>query len=1204
MKTFPAALLLLLAYANALEADAAANGPAPIEGLIFYQDFDHQGVALCGDGWAWTQEVPADRLVAGRFGKACRFERPRTNYLSVNQASVETGTDGFQAGPDATLSSVPWETSFGKHVLRAQNSAQGIVWQTAPIVVRTRAPHRPNKVFVFSAYVRAERPGVKVRLSLSDRKESGDWRAEVAAADGKTQAKAPSKTAAKEPLETVTTPATATLTTGWQRIAARLEIDARRPEQALIGTLELLDQASGPILTDGLQLEQACVYPLVNTDPTSWIAGGQTSGHAWIDMPVRHAGFTGASGTLACWVRPMPDQCGGTRDVGAAVSIGNGWWNPVWQVGGQTWYAGEAPTKQPKGKVPGGAAQKRLLEPASHDGWHHLLLAWDEQEAAGYLDGQQFGKTPLTRGEPAPAAILRLGGSFLEGVTMTGDLDEVALYSRRLPDDEIRRLADAADALARQLPTVLVRRPLRTEFLRSEPQAQISLDIVPYGSSPAEASLAAGVSDLGASVKQVWRPGRPVQLAIKPWLSEPGRCRMTVEAAAGKSTVRASDWLEVFEEPSTPEFIIYAWGGTDADLEERGFNCLFGEPSSLLRRGMWAIARIDVRDGVPHPWSPETRERARPIAERVARAAMAHPNVRACLVNSEAFHPPFPTDQPWFLEWLKSETGLERIPPEIKRPPLHVQAKNDSDVPAIIPADFPSHKFLRWWTERGQGYYLLNNQLARWMRGAGLKTIYYTDQPEVAAQFEAMDLVDFWGYPKSPDGLVARFSHASCFARLAGKPFQAMPGTVYWDDGNGLWLNDADGKRKVLCLSPDCLKENLWISVACPTTSIGLYGLGERHTELYDKACDTAMTEAYRLISPVGVLVGGLPAEQAKVALLETDGLDFTQPGVQDNYVRHWLMRTASRVLARARLPYDWITDEHVRAGWLARYQAVVVPGAWALPAATHRALVDYARSGGQVIADRVMRAEIPNARRLEINTQTYPDEAADRELGAWARATRDRLPGWATVTPAESVFTYTREAGDARYVLVVNDHRQSGPQYEKWKVMLNAIGRKAHEPLRDQGLAQDIQVTLPAGLALYDVLKHRRLETTSVGRQQRASLTLEPGGAAVIAAFPRPLKQLALTVPSRLARGNEATIALQVLDDAGRPAPGRQLAEIRITRPDGQVWSGQQRYRRIIDGRLSMPLRLPRSAQPGAWRVEVREWTSGLRAAATVNVE
>ena len=57
-----------------------------------------------------------------------------------------------------------------------------------------------------------------------------------------------------------------------------------------------------------------------------------------------------------------------------------------------------------------------------------------------------------------------------------------------------------------------------------------------------------------------------------------------------------------------------------------------------------------------------------------------------------------------------------RIPPEIKRPPLHVQAKNDSDVPAIIPADFPSHKFLRLDRTRA-GLLPAQQPLRRWMRG-------------------------------------------------------------------------------------------------------------------------------------------------------------------------------------------------------------------------------------------------------------------------------------------------------------------------------------------------------------------------------------------------------------------------------------------------------------------------------------------------------
>ena len=1187
--------ILLLLLVAGLSGSSRRGLAAPGDGLIFYQGFDHAGRALCAGGWATDQQVPSGLLVAGRFGKACRFERASANFLSANQSSAEAGTEGFAAGRGVGLSSVPAQTPFGKRALRAAPAAAAPVWSTAPARVKVASHYRPAKVFLFSAYLRSERPGVKVRLSLEDEAEAGDWRAPILAANEAAVKKDP-KAAPKPPLETVAAPAEIALTGGWQRVDARLEVDARRPEQVLAARLEVLEGAPAAILADGLQLEQACVYPLSNTDPTSWIPGGEKRGPAWIDLVVRETGFTGERGTFGCWVRPLPDQCGGTRSVMAIATIGTGWWSPLWQVGGSQWYGGEAPTKQKRGKIAGGAAEKGLFEAGAHEGWHHLALAWDETDASAYLDGKLLGKTPLEPGRPAPGTVLRLGGSFLETTPMTGDLDEVFLYSRRLPEAEIAALAGAPAPLAAALPRILVRRPLRTTFLRSEGEARIPLEVVPYGAAPAPATVTARVPDLKASLTETVRPGKTAVLALRPWLRAPGKSELVVEAASGASRVVARDFVEVFEEPTTPEFLIYAWGGEEKDLEERGFNCLFGEPRSLLERGMWAIARIDVRDAVPHPWSAEIRSRARAAAERTARAAMAHPNVRRCLVNSECSHPPFPAAEPWFREWMKREAGLDRVPAEVANGPVRVPPREGFTPPALLPEEYPPYRFLRWWTERGQGYYLLNNQIARWMRAAGLHTTYYSDQPEVARQFEGMDLADFWGYPKTPEGLVARFSHAYNLARLDGKPFQAMPGTVYWDDGNGLWQTDTDGKRKVLCLSPDCLRENLWISVACPSTSIGLYGIGERRTEIYDKACDTTMTETYGLIRPVGVLAGGLPQEQPRVALLETDGLYFIQPGV-DDWVRHWLTRTASRAMARARLPYDWITDDHVYAGWLSRYDAVFVPGAWCLPERTHKALVAYAKAGGKVIADKVMRAEIPGMQRLDIRTQAYPDEDVLRELVGWAASYRDAHPGWARVTPTADVIAYTREAGPARTLFLVNDRREPGPLYERWKVTMNAIGRKPLEPLRDKGLPQDVQVNLPAGFAVYDVLAHRRLETTPEGDRQNMAVHLEPGAAAVLAAFPRAIGKVSLRAPARLAPGTEGAMAVQVLDEAGKPVAGRQMVEVKVTQPDGSAWAGVQRYRRVADGTLTVPLRLPLTAQKGTWRVEVLEWVSGQRA-------
>ncbi len=429
------------------------------------------------------------------------------------------------------------------------------------------------------------------------------------------------------PLETVTKPGEVVLDTKWQRVMTLLELDVRRSEQQLQGQLELVEGAPAVILADGLQLEQTAVYPTTNTAPTTWLPGGTSCGHGWLEVFAADTGFTGQSGTIACWVRPVPDECGGTRPVNAVVAIGTGWFNPIWQLGGGTWYASDGHKSGfEKGRLSGAAADQGLHEPGAHDGWHHLALAWDDKEAVGYLDGKPFGKGDIEPGQLAPSTAIRLGGSFLEGTPMNGDLDEVAVYQQRLSETEVATLAERDRSLAAELPRVLVRRPIRMTFLRSEPQAEITLEPVPYvtdGDSasdtrvgrpfqavataqkgrPTLASVQADISAVQATLTAQTPVGKSGLLSLRPWLAAPGKHPIRVRVEAGKDQVTIDDFIEVFEEPAGREFIIYAWGGGD-DLKERGFNSAVaagrGAHRQLLDRGMWAQrAHRRSRRGAP-----------------------------------------------------------------------------------------------------------------------------------------------------------------------------------------------------------------------------------------------------------------------------------------------------------------------------------------------------------------------------------------------------------------------------------------------------------------------------------------------------------------------------------------------------------------------------------------------------------------------------
>ena len=563
---------------------------ADVSGLIFYTGFEDGYSGRCGRGW--RLELPERPRVPGRFLRAYRMEPARANLLTANQASVDTGLDGFVAGANVRLTTLLPKPVKQGNALQAAGPAPGVLWTLSPRDLQAQNPHRPTMTFVLSAYLRADKPGAKVRLTLRDELEGGNWRETIEAANRTALEKDP-KAKVTPPFATVTQPGELVLTGQWQRVMALLELDNRRKAQKLVGGLELLDGAPAAVLADNLQLEQVAVYPTSNTTPTTWLPGGERLPAGWLDFAADRCDFEGRTGTVACWVRPLPDECGGTRPVGPALALGTGWFAPVWTVGGGMWYAcnGWASRFQ-KGRMSVGDLDKRLLEPGAHDGWHHLALAWDEQEAVAYCDGVRLGRCSVEYGKPAYGTTIRLGGSFLERAPMCGDLDEVCLFARRLGDEEVAQLAQRDKPLSDELPppALHLRQPARLTFLRSEAEA-----VLPLAPNLADrlGSISAAAPAFGAKATGQASAAKPLLLKFKPWLMPPGKYPFKVEVSAGDARCVVEDEIEVFEEPQG-RFIIYGWGGTD-DLEKIGLNAAVvggaGAQRELLERGLWANSR-------------------------------------------------------------------------------------------------------------------------------------------------------------------------------------------------------------------------------------------------------------------------------------------------------------------------------------------------------------------------------------------------------------------------------------------------------------------------------------------------------------------------------------------------------------------------------------------------------------------------------------
>ena len=95
-ETSGASLRARLARARAKQAAQAAT-LSPLErDLLFFTNFEQDGVALLDNSEAVRYELEKDHYRPGKFGRGYYFEKARHNLLPGEMADVETGMQGFK----------------------------------------------------------------------------------------------------------------------------------------------------------------------------------------------------------------------------------------------------------------------------------------------------------------------------------------------------------------------------------------------------------------------------------------------------------------------------------------------------------------------------------------------------------------------------------------------------------------------------------------------------------------------------------------------------------------------------------------------------------------------------------------------------------------------------------------------------------------------------------------------------------------------------------------------------------------------------------------------------------------------------------------------------------------------------------------------------------------------------------------------------
>ena len=1214
----PAAVLSNIEKAR-LKQDAALAALSPLQKeIVLLANFEQDAVFL-GNSRVLPVELETSHFRAGKFGRGYFFEKPRHNLLPASRADVETDVSAFQAQAPARVASVPAQTPFGPRVLAVFLPEAGATVRTTPakVAFRLHLGHEKTVALLASCFVKGPRDArlkAEVAFLPKDLPTPPAGKAEAAPAQ-------PDKPFPQE----------ITLTGDWRRVACYATGDARLPEREAVLTLSVAGGAPFHLLADHFQFEQSGYYPHNHLVPTTWIPGGQTAPATFADLAGDlRAAFPTHEGTIAFWTATPRDT--NLTGIGGIywLSFGIWWRDPIWSMGTYTMTTGDKFCYFRGANVTDGA-------------WHHLAMAWDAAKAAVFVDGKPL--STYERTDPDIAGKLeqyrmRLGGSVQDGQAANSVLDEIVVFKRRLADTEVVALAGATAPLVATPNRALFSAGPRTVFYRDEPSATLQVQLTRLGAATAPVDVDLALGDLVAGRSRVTPPPGSAALRqseirnpkseIAPLAAltfSPARlkagtypCRVASLLPDG-SAVYHEFPVEIVPALRPDHYVFSSWASGAETADWRGFCRRLGLNSidtyatnieTLGKEGFLYGWHYNFGNGV---WSPANREAVRAQTRQGIQERSLFPNWRYTLFNSEVAPWVVPDDAArasWFDAWARKELGAPIPAGGWKMGTTHnpIQCwftegqKPGKDGIYKVPETF---RFLKWWYNRGCGWWRLNAEAAAEVRKTRPDVLLWTDPLWYPGQVADLDAGSTWSYQTAAEPLVGEFETSYAALRGTDKQYFATLG-LHYVAGDWLTVTEPDGKKKSLMPTPDDAIQQAWLAVAhIPTDGVtywyldgwyhGLRGAQEHYCP--PDSLERLGEAITRDLMPLGTMLKHVPNAQRPIGLLlpeTTQWMDAGEGGWgwgtahYPNNWRAWLGTTG--------IPCDVILDNNITPGALARYKVLFFPMAEYVSEEVHRELVAAANGGTRIIVDAYCRQDYPHMERWD---QEYYHKMPAAKRAGYGKATLERLgqlrqqllPDLEAYAVGEEgkLLTNIREYHGVKYVSIVNDNRQEGP-YTQWT--------KKPE-FKPYGKAQRVKAVLraPQESAVYEFTQSRRLPTTWENGRLVVSVDLPPHAGRLLCLYPKPLAEVAVQAgPCRL--GVPTRIAVTALDGPGHPAPGRQLIEARLLDPAGKEHDESGLYR-MADGKVAIPFRPALNDPPGTWRIEVRERTSGLTASAAI---
>lgn len=308
------------------------------------------------------------------------------------------------------------------------------------------------------------------------------------------------------------------------------------------------------------------------------------------------------------------------------------------------------------------------------------------------------------------------------------------------------------------------------------------------------------------------------------------------------------------------------------------------------------------------------------------------------------------------------------------------------------------------------------------------------------------------------------------------------------------------------------------------------------------------------------------PARHAVLYSFTTEAIDL-MPDDRGNEHQSAVL-AFYREAVRQRVPMHVICEEEIRAGILAKYEAICLHGVKALPDDVHRAISAYAKAGGRVYLSEC-RLRIEGAQPCAMETSV----ALCRDA----------------VTPAVDILdrdVIVRDflAGDLRYYVLVNNFadRYHGLPFDYQRPEVNDAQARLLQPRQQRALSGTASFR-EKDRWLFDMHTGQAL-----GKSDKPyAFALEPSWGQAIVGLPVPSATLKVSGPETASQGETAVWQAQFVDPDGRTVNGAFTINVQITNPTGRS-SRYSGYFSVADGKLDIPLHLGANDATGKWTLKV----------------